>query len=114
MTAEQEQQSKKLPNILITGTPGTGKTTTTQMILACLEGMELDTQSSARFKGICVGELVKENGFHLGFNEEFNTFILDEDRVLDAMEEEMELGGMIVDHHGCDFFPERYRLIWIY
>ena len=108
MTAA-ELESKKLPNILITGTPGTGKTTTTQMILACLEGMEFRNQKTQSFKGICIGELVKENGFHLGFNEEFNTFILDEDRVLDAMEGDMEVGGMIVDHHGCDFFPERYR-----
>lgn len=108
MTVPQETTSKKLPNILITGTPGTGKTTTTQLLLACLEGIELAEVQEPLFNGICIGQLVKEHGYHLGFNEEFNTFILDEDRVLDHLEGEMEMGGRIVDHHGCDFFPERY------
>ena len=28
-------------------------------------------------------------------------------QVVDALEDFMEAGGNIVDHHGCDFFPER-------
>lgn len=26
----------------------------------------------------------------------------------DELEDVMEQGGIIVDHHGCDFFPERW------
>jgi adenylate kinase len=29
-------------------------------------------------------------------------------QVCDALEDMMEEGGMIVDYHGCDFFPERW------
>ena len=29
-------------------------------------------------------------------------------QVCDALEELMEEGGCLVDHHGCDFFPERW------
>ena len=29
-------------------------------------------------------------------------------QVCDALEDLMAEGGMVVDHHGCDFFPERW------
>ena len=34
--------------------------------------------------------------------------MLDEDKLLDAMEPVLSAGGCIVDHHGCDLFPERW------
>ncbi|KAI8851801.1 AAA domain-containing protein [Chytridium lagenaria] len=85
------------PNILITGTPGTGKTTTAQMV-AQLTGLE----------HIEVGKIVKERNLHSGMDDEFNAYIIDEDKVIDELEETMAQGGKIVDHHGCDFFPERW------
>ncbi len=89
----------KLPNILITGTPGTGKTTTAELLLTSAQELN--------FKGISISDMVKEKGFYHEFDKEFQTYILDEDKVLDELEERMELGGIILDHHGCDFFPER-------
>lgn len=29
-------------------------------------------------------------------------------QVCDELEDMMEVGGNIVDYHGCDFFPERW------
>ena len=29
-------------------------------------------------------------------------------QVCDALEDKMEDGGVIIDYHGCDFFPERW------
>lgn len=43
-----------------------------------------------------------------GWDEEFECFILDEDKVCDELEDTMTAGGNIVDHHSCDFFPERW------
>lgn len=43
-----------------------------------------------------------------GYDEEYGCPILDEDRVVDELENEMRQGGVIVDYHGCDFFPERW------
>ncbi|XP_073200446.1 adenylate kinase isoenzyme 6 isoform X2 [Lepidochelys kempii] len=43
-----------------------------------------------------------------GFDEEYECPILDEDRVIDELEDKMNEGGVIVDYHGCDFFPERW------
>ncbi|KAJ3254509.1 hypothetical protein HK103_007145 [Boothiomyces macroporosus] len=85
------------PNILITGTPGTGKTTTSQLAASALN-----------FNHIEVGKIVKEKGLHDGYDEEFQSYYIDEDKVVDELEPIMANGGNIVDHHGCDFFPERW------
>uniref|UniRef100_A0A5F8HJ81 Adenylate kinase 6 n=1 Tax=Monodelphis domestica TaxID=13616 RepID=A0A5F8HJ81_MONDO len=47
-------------------------------------------------------------GLYDGFDEEYVCPILDEDRVVDELENKMKEGGVIVDYHGCDFFPERW------
>ncbi|KAJ1546778.1 hypothetical protein HK096_004741, partial [Nowakowskiella sp. JEL0078] len=88
---------RSLPNILITGTPGTGKTTTAEMV-----------SIAAGLSHIEVGKIVKEKGLHEGYDSSFDSYILDEDKVVDELEDAMQEGGKIVDHHGCDFFPERW------
>ncbi|KAI9203660.1 AAA domain-containing protein [Polychytrium aggregatum] len=88
---------RKYPNILITGTPGCGKTTTCELAAIATGLTHLE-----------VGKLVKERGLHDGFDDEFQSWILDEDKVVDELEPEMQQGGRIVDHHGADFFPERW------
>ena len=45
---------------------------------------------------------------HSGRDEEFDCFVLDEDKVCDEMEDLMAEGGKVVDFHTCDFFPERW------
>ncbi|RLN60738.1 hypothetical protein BBJ28_00021449 [Nothophytophthora sp. Chile5] len=49
-----------------------------------------------------------ERGLHSGRDEDFDCFVLDEDKVCDEMEEMMVEGGKLVDFHTCDFFPERW------
>jgi adenylate kinase len=87
----------RLPNILITGTPGTGKTTTASLLASALN-----------YTHVNVSELVKEKSLHEGFDQEFQSFIIDEDLVVDEMEELMSKGGNVVDYHSSGFFPERW------
>ncbi|KAJ6242955.1 pos9-activating factor fap7-related [Anaeramoeba flamelloides] len=89
--------TRKLPNILITGTPCTGKTTTAKQVCSELE-----------YNHINISELVKEKEFYTEYDEEYETFVIDEDPLLDSLEDQMAKGGNIVDYHGCDFFPERW------
>ena len=86
-----------LPNILITGTPGTGKTQTSQL-----------AAEQTGLTHINVGELVKKYECYESHNEEFDTYIVDEDKLCDVMEPLMEKGGNIVDYHSGEFFPERW------
>ena len=45
---------------------------------------------------------------HSGRDAEFDSWILDEDKLCDELEDTMAAGGNVVDFHSCDFFPERW------
>ncbi|GAA96762.1 uncharacterized protein L969DRAFT_97110 [Mixia osmundae IAM 14324] len=93
---------RKLPNVLITGTPGTGKTSHAATLLDEL------VQKHEGFRHINVGEFVKEHGCHEGWNEEWQSYDVDEDKLLDQLEAIQTRGGIIFDWHTCDVFPERW------
>ena len=58
------------PNILITGTPGTGKTTLAAAVAA-----------AAGLTHIDVGTAIREQELHCGWDEDFECHIVDEDLV---------------------------------
>jgi adenylate kinase len=94
---------RKRPNVLITGTPGVGKTTTASLIAERVKG----------FRHINVGELIKLHKCYDGRDTELDTNILDEDKLLDVMESLLEQAqddgvGVVVDFHVCEIFPERW------
>ncbi|XP_045109670.1 adenylate kinase isoenzyme 6-like [Portunus trituberculatus] len=88
---------KKGPNILITGTPGVGKSTLAQQL-----------SEHSGLEWISVGDLAKDNNYFDGYDDERDCPMLDEDKVLDELEDKIAEGGNIIDYHGCDFFPERF------
>ncbi|CAJ1031870.1 conserved hypothetical protein [Leishmania braziliensis MHOM/BR/75/M2904] len=89
-------------NILITGTPGTGKTSMAEMLAAELGG----------FQHVEVGKLIQQNHFYTEYDKELDTHIIqekDEDRLLDFMEPIMvREGNHVVDYHSSELFPERW------
>jgi adenylate kinase len=85
------------PNILITGTPGTGKTETATL-----------ASSKTGLKYINVGELVKKHECYITRDEAFDTFILDDEKILDILEDKINGGGYIIDYHAAELFPERW------
>ncbi|KAI3896729.1 hypothetical protein MKW98_009582 [Papaver atlanticum] len=91
------KNSRRKPNTLVTGTPGTGKTITSSQL-----------SEAAEFRHINIGDLVKEKNLHDGWDDELQCHIINEDLVCDELGDIMEQGGNIVDYHGCDFFPERW------
>ena len=58
------------PNVLVTGTPGTGKTTTCQLIA-----------EQTGLRHVNVGERVKQDELHSGWDPEYECYTLDEDKV---------------------------------
>lgn len=62
--------ARSLPNIIITGTPGTGKTTHCE-VLAEKTGL----------KHLSVNQVVKEKECHEGWDDEYQSWVVDEDKV---------------------------------
>ncbi|CRK87610.1 CLUMA_CG001406, isoform A [Clunio marinus] len=87
----------KQPNILVTGTPGAGKT---YFAKAIADKYDLNF--------IEVSRIVQEHHFTDGFDETLDCPILDEDKLLDFLEPIMKEGGNVVEYHSSEFFPERW------
>eukprot|EP00934_Nitzschia_sp_Nitz4_P004262 Nitzschia sp. Nitz4//scaffold19_size178191//171607//172161//NITZ4_002015-RA/size178191-processed-gene-0.94-mRNA-1//-1//CDS//3329540795//4252//frame0 len=100
MSEDGPQRTK--PNILVTGTPGTGKTTTA---LHLAERLGLDH--------VNVGDLIKQHKCYEGRDEQLDTNVLDEDKLLDLLEGILDTAaendkGLVLDFHMPLIFPERW------
>lgn len=62
--------ARQNPNIVITGTPGVGKTTHAEQLA-----------QATGFQHISVNQIVKDEGYHEGKDEETGSWIVDEDKV---------------------------------
>lgn len=94
--------TRTCPNIIITGTPGVGKTKTT-----------LRLAEKTNMKYVNINDIVKEHKCHEGLDKEFDSLILDEDKLLDALDpiiknqqNDPTNNGIVLDYHSIDFFHE--------
>ncbi|KAL4868479.1 hypothetical protein BDV12DRAFT_185851 [Aspergillus spectabilis] len=85
------------PNIVITGTPGVGKT------VHC-EQLAQDTG----LRHLSINQVAKDRGCYETYDEELKTWVVDEDKLLDAIEDEVLQGGYLIDWHACDLFPKSW------
>ncbi|SPO46653.1 related to FAP7 - involved in the oxidative stress response [Moesziomyces antarcticus] len=125
---------RSFPNIVITGTPGTGKSTHSSLLASTYSP---SGSSSHPLRQIDVGAVVKAEGFYTEFLEEWQSYEVNEDQLLDHLEpltgtiapeptesedydemetnqakqqseEDEERGGLVLDWHTCDVWPERW------
>jgi adenylate kinase len=66
-----EDSPKQSPVIIITGTPGTGKSTHAQLLV---------DESPVPLQHINVGQMVKDKGFYHDFDEQWQSYTVDEDK----------------------------------
>ncbi|OOF92271.1 hypothetical protein ASPCADRAFT_210702 [Aspergillus carbonarius ITEM 5010] len=85
------------PNVIITGTPGVGKT------VHC-EQLAQDTG----LRHLSINQVAKDRGCYDTYDQELQTWIVDEDKLLDAIEDEVLQGGYLIDWHACDLFPKSW------
>ncbi|XP_022914403.2 adenylate kinase isoenzyme 6 [Onthophagus taurus] len=92
-----ENPSRVVPNILVTGTPGVGKST------LCSKLSEL-----TGLKWLEISKIAIENNCLEEYDEVYQCPVLDEDKLMDGLEDTMREGGNILDYHSCEFFPKRW------
>ncbi|KYN01876.1 PREDICTED: adenylate kinase isoenzyme 6 [Cyphomyrmex costatus] len=88
---------RSAPNILICGTPGTGKSTMAQTL-----------QEKTKLNWVDISKVAIETGCVSEYDEELQCSVLNEDALLQLMEKLMRRGGQIVDYHSADLFPESW------
>jgi adenylate kinase len=94
---------RALPNILVCGTPGTGKSTLSMRL----------AEEVPELRYVDVGQLIKDHQLVEGRDEVFDALIPDEDMVVDHLDPDLSLdaGGFLLDYHDCDFFPG-FDFVW--
>jgi broad-specificity NMP kinase len=114
MGTKTSPEIRQRPNILITGVPCVGKTTIAQKLANVTDMIYFD-----------VNEAIMKYKLHSGFDDEYMSFMLDEDRFLDHLEVSVfgikfnlcfkeyfdgsdYTGGLLIDYHSCEFFPIRW------
>jgi adenylate kinase len=95
MIAEQSVP-RKTPNIIVTGTPGTGKTTLCQLL-----------NQSLNFTYLPIGKIIIENQLYDDWNKEFDVPEFNEDKLLEYLtsHHDIQAGGLLFDFHSPDAFP---------
>ncbi len=99
---------RQYPNIIITGTPGVGKTTTCTSLISLAQS----STPSIPLKHLSINDLVKSRSCHEGYNSELQTYIVDEDKLMDEVEKEISdgegEGGWVIDWHSTEGFAVRW------
>ncbi len=70
MNPQITKMSKKKPNIIITGTPGVGKTSHCELLA-----------QNTGLRHLSINQVVKERGCHEGWDEEYKSWVVNEDDV---------------------------------
>jgi adenylate kinase len=99
---------RKYPNIIVTGTPGVGKTTTVTELLS----QAATASPSIPLKNLSINDLVKSRECHEGYDEHLQTYIVDDDKLMDEVEKEISDGkgdgGFVIDWHSTAGFAVRW------
>lgn len=85
-------------NILITGTPGTGKTS-----LSILLADELSNITNKKYEAINIGELITKKKLYKEWDQKYNVPIFDEDMIIEELDYIKE-GGYVIDFHSACFY----------
>lgn len=91
------QKTRFKPNIIISGTPGCGKTKMCEVLQRKLDN----------YKYYNISDFAKQHNCYDGYDKARKSYFVDEEKLLDKLEPILRKGGCIIDWHVNDVFPER-------
>ena len=94
-----------LKNILLAGRQALGKARR-ELVLEKVNNN--NNNKRICYEYVNVGDVCKAKKFYHSFDKRLNSFVIDEDKILDHLEPLVRRGGMILDYHSSEFFPERF------
>jgi broad-specificity NMP kinase len=98
----------KLPNIVITGTPGVGKTSLSILLCDKLNEELKKINSNKNFTVLNLSKVIVEKKLYKDWNEEFQVPEFEEELVVGELNHYVPEGGYILDFHSSYFFPEEW------
>jgi adenylate kinase len=92
------KKSDKKPNIIISGSPGTGKSRVCQKLM-----QKLDKNS---FKCLDISQFCRQNHCIESHDKQLDSLIINEELLLTKLSPLLINGGIIIDYHSVDLFPK--------
>jgi adenylate kinase len=92
-----------LPNIVITGTPGVGKTSLAMLLV---DRLNEELKCNKKYTYLNLGDLINKNKLYDQWNKEYEVSEFDEDKVLEELDPVLKEGGNVIDFHSVYFLPE--------
>ncbi|SBT30605.1 hemoglobin and proliferation regulated protein HBR1 [Plasmodium ovale wallikeri] len=120
---------KRLPNIIVTGVPGVGKTTLCEELVSLINkeliGIKEDTNVEKNTREaikeatevlamvhLNLSKVIKEERLYEEYDDELDATIYDEDMVNEKLTSlEVEKGGFIFDFHDINFIIHKKKII---
>ncbi|CAI7717885.1 adenylate kinase-like protein 1, putative [Plasmodium vivax] len=102
---------RSLPNIIVTGVPGVGKTTLCEELVEVInkelqEGQQAEPAN--QMKHLNLSKVIKEERLYEEFDDQLDATIYSNDMVNEKMEKlKLENGGYIIDFHDVDFLEQK-------
>jgi adenylate kinase len=92
-----------LPNIVVTGTPGVGKTSLAKLLIDRLND---EIKSDKKYTYLNLGDLIKKKKLYDQWNDEYDVPEFDEDKILEEIQPMLNEGGLVIDFHSVYFIPD--------
>ncbi|CDU16056.1 hypothetical protein YYC_02327 [Plasmodium yoelii 17X] len=110
--SKEIQNPPKLPNIIITGTPGVGKTTLSEELVEIInkdfeEMFKIDVKEPLKMIHLNLSNIIKNERLYDEYDDELDASIYSEELVNNKLKKlNLENGGYIIDFHDVNFLYE--------
>lgn len=110
--SKEIQNSSKLPNIIITGTPGVGKSTLCEELVEIInkdfeEKFRIDGKEQLKMIHLNLSNIIKNERLYEEYDDELDASIFSEELVNQKLKKlNLQNGGYIIDFHDVNFLYE--------